>query len=69
MCHFHAVADHRRCIIRDGKVIWSWIGWTVKRYSIRCRVDCSELEESDEVLVDGAGDDEFVILEVVEERV
>ena len=35
----------------------------------RCRVECRELEKSDEVVVFDTGDDEFVVLEVVEERV
>ena len=35
----------------------------------RCRVECRELEKSDEVVVVDTGDNEFVLLEVVEERV
>ena len=68
---FHSVADYRSCIVWDGKVVWSWIGRTDKRSSPRCRVDCGELEESDEVVVLDTGDGEFVVLELeaVEELV
>ena len=67
MCRFHAVADHRKCSVRDGKVVWSWIDRTGKQCSPRCRVDCYELEESNEVVVDDTVDDEFIVLELVEE--
>jgi len=50
------VADYRSCIVWDGEVVWSWIGRTDKRSSPRCRVDCAELEESDEVVVLDTGD-------------
>ena len=69
MCRFPAVADHRRCIVRDGKVVWTWIVRTGECVPPRCRVECRELEKSDEVVVVDTGDDEFVVLEVVEERV
>jgi hypothetical protein len=66
---FHSVADHRSCSVRDGEVVWSWIGGTGERCSPRCRVDCIELEESDEAVVLDTGDGEFVVLEAVKERV
>ena len=69
MCRLHAVADRRCCIVGEVKVVWSWIGRTGERVPPRCRVECYELEKSDEVVVVGTGDDEFVVLEVVEERV
>ena len=67
MRRFHAVADHRSCSVRDGEVVWSGIDRTGERCSPRCRVDRSELEESDEVVVVDAGNDEFIVLEIVED--
>ena len=66
-CRFHAVANHRSCSVRDGKVVWSRIDRTGERCSSRCRVDCYKLEESNEVVVDDTIDNKFVVLEVVEE--
>ena len=67
LSHFHAVADHWSCSVRDGEVVGSWIDRTGEHPPPRYQVGCFKLEDSDEVVVFDTGDDEFVVLVVVEE--